>query len=111
MDKGLTIDEMFEGLMSGKQYVLKETLRRDWAGFQDGTLRYFVPGGFDEIHKEHSYDGTGKDYFCYDHYGSSAMTAERDNLEWILEAVFKTGTEDFTELNHHTILDVINEGR
>lgn len=108
MDKGLTLDDIYEGLMAGKQYVLKKTLRGDWQAFKNGTLRYYTPGGFNEIHKSHS---QGKDYFSYTHCGSSAVAAEKDNLEWLLETIFVCDPSDFTELNHYAILDVINEGR
>lgn len=108
MDKELTLDDIYEGLMKGQQYVLKEELRRDWRMFKNGTLRFFVPGGFDEIHLIHS---QGKDYFSYNHYGSSARTAEKDELEWIIEKIFKKKPSDFTVLDIHALMDVINEGR
>lgn len=108
MDENLTLNDIYEGLMEGKQYVLKNTLRSDWRMFRDGTLRFFVPGGFDEVHLTHS---QGKDYFSYNNYGSSAVTADKDELKWLLETIFKKDPSDFTELNHHAILDVINEER
>lgn len=108
MDKELTLNDIYEGLMAGKKYVLKRTLRSDWQAFMTGKLRYYVPGGFNEIHKTHSF---GEDYFSYTYYGSSAVTATKDNLKWLLETIFECDPSDFTELNHHAILDVINEGR
>lgn len=108
MDEALTLSDIYEGLMDGKQYMLKNGLKWEWNSFKDGTLRYFIPGGFDEIHKTHS---QGKDYFSFTSYGSSAVTATKDELKWLLETIFKAEPSDFTELNHHAIIDVINEGR
>ena len=106
MDKELTLDEMFTGLVNGKQYVLKNTLRSEWRLFQDGTLRYFVPGGGDTVYM----DDLG-DYIHYQHYGSSAIKVDKNELEWLLNTIFECKPSDFTELNHHALLDVINEGR
>ena len=108
MDKDLTLDDIYEGLMKGQQYILKDALRSDWQMFKKGTLRFFVPGGFDEIHLTHS---QGKDYFSYNHYGSSARTAEKDELKWIIETIFKKQPSDFTVLDIHALMGVINEGR
>lgn len=108
MDKDLTLDDIYEGLIDGKQYILKDTLKWEWKSFCDGTLRFFVPGGFDEIHLIHS---QGKDYFSYNHYGSSARTAERDELKWIIETIFEKKPSDFTVLDIHALMGVINEGR
>lgn len=106
MDKELTLSEMFSGLIQGKQYVLKDTLRSEWRLFKDGTLRFFVPGGGDTIYM----DDAGE-YLHYQHYGSSAIQVDIDELEWLLKTIFKCEPKDFTELDHHAILDVINEGR
>lgn len=104
MDKELTLDDIYEGLMKGQQYILKDTLRSDWRMFKDGTLRFFVPGGSNEMHLD-------EDYIAYTCHGSSAVTATKENLEWLLETIFKAEPSDFTELNHHAIMNVINEGR
>lgn len=105
MDESLTLDDMYKGLLvDGKQYILKDELRWQWKAFNNGTLRFFVPGGFNEIHL----DG---EYFSYNCHGSSAVTAAKDDLEWLLETIFEKNPSDFTELNHHAIIDVINEGR
>lgn len=104
MDKDLTLDDIYEGLIDGKQYILKNTLKWEWKAFCDGTLRFFVPGGFDEIHLE-------DEYACYNHHGSSAVTITKDNLKWLLETIFKSDPSDFTELDKYAIMDVINEGR
>lgn len=106
MDKELTLSEMFTGLVNGKQYVLKNTLKSDWRLFQDGTLRFYVPGGFDTIYM----DDFGE-YIHYNHHGSSAVEVTKDDLEWLLNTIFKCEPSDFTELNHHAILEIINEGR
>lgn len=106
MDEDLTFDEMYNGLKQGKQYILKDELRWQWRAFKDGTLRFFVPGGFNEIHLS----DFGK-YFAWTHSGSSANDATEDGLKFILETIFEKKPSDFTELNHHAIIDVINEGR
>ena len=107
MDKELTLDEMYKGLLEDKQYILKDELRWQWKSFCNGTLRFFVPGGFNEIHLS----GLGGEYFAYNHAGSSAVTATKDNLEWILETIFEAKPSNFTELDRYAITDVINEGR
>ena len=108
MDEQLTLAEMFKGLLDDKQYVLKETLRSDWRMFNDGTLRYFTPGGQNEIHLE---EGDNDVYFGYKHAGSSAVSVTKDDLEWLIKTIFKAEPSDFVELNQHTILEVINENR
>lgn len=108
MDKELTLDEMFMGLLSDKRYVLKSTLRSTYKLFKEGRLRFYTPGGSDEVHLVNGEDET---YFGYTHFGSSAVTAEKDQLEWLLKTIFKADPSDFTELNYYAILDVINEGR
>lgn len=104
MDKELTLNDIYEGLIDGKQYILKDTLKWEWKAFCDGTLRFFVPGGFDELHCD-------EEYIAYNHHGSSAVTATKDNLKWLLETIFKADPSDFTELDKYAITDVINEGR
>lgn len=103
MDTKLTLTEMFTGLLNGKQYVLKSTLMSEWHLFRDGDDRYFTPGGFDTIY----IDDFG-DFIHYNHHGSSASKVSKEELEWILKVIFKCKPSDFTELNHHAILDVIN---
>lgn len=106
MDDNLSYEDIFHGLIKGKQYVLKSALRSDYIMFQEGTLRFYVPGGFDEIHMTDD----GK-YFAWTHAGSSANDATMDGLRFIIDTIFSCKPSDFTELNHHAILDVINEGR
>ena len=106
MDKELTLDEMFTGLVNGKQYIMKNTLRSEWRMFNNGTLRFFVPGGGDTIYM----DDLGE-CFHYQHYGSSATKVDKDELKWLLDNIFKCTPDEFTELNHHALIDVINEGR
>lgn len=108
MYKELTLDEMYKGLLDDKVFVLKQSLLSDWRMFNAGTLRYFTPGGRNEIHLEMDDHDV---YFGYKHVGSSAVTARKDGLEWIIKTIFKSEPSDFVELNYHTLLDVINEGR
>lgn len=105
MDESLTLDEMYRGLLfDDKQYILKDELRWQWKSFQNGTLRFFVPGGFNEIHLD-------EDYIAYNCHGSSAVTATKENLEWLLETIFEAEPSDFTVLDTHALMGVINEGR
>lgn len=108
MEDNLTIDEMFHGLIDGKQYVLKDEMRLRWRSFNNGTLRYFTPGGSKEIHLE-EYDT--RDAIAYSCHGTSAVDVTKDDLEWLLKTIFKAEPSDFVEYNVHTVLDVINEGR
>lgn len=109
MEEELTIDDMYSGLMKGYKYVLKETLRGDWRAFQDGRLRYFVPGSFNSIVLDIEDDGTP--IFCWSHYGSSAEKATKEDLEWLLKVIFKSEPSEFVKLDIHAVTDVINEGR
>ena len=107
MDKELTLDEMYLGLLNDKRYALKNDLRSNYRLFKEGRLRYYTGGS----HEIHLVNGEHDAYFGYTHFGSSAVTAEKDQLEWLLKTIFKADPSDFAELNYDTIMDVINEGR
>lgn len=109
MEERLTIDHMYDGLMRGYKYVLKSTLRYNWEAFNEGRLRYFTPGSSDYIVLGDEKDGTP--IFMWGHYGSSANKATKNDLEWLLETIFKCESDDFTKLDIHALTDVINEGR
>lgn len=109
MEKELTIDEMFHGLIAGDEYVLKSTLRENWEAFNNGTLRYFIPGTSNYIVMDLDMDGTP--IFRWNHCGSSAEEATKEDLEWLLNTIFKRKPEDFVKLDIHAVTDVINEGR
>lgn len=106
MEKELTIDAMFTGLIKGDTYVLKKTLQNDWQSFKSGKFRYFVPGDFDSIYLSDDIDGTP--IFKWQHYGSSANKATKDNLKWLLETIFKRDASEFVKLDYDALLNVIN---
>lgn len=106
MDKELTYEDIFHGLIAGKQYVLKKTLQWQWKMFKNNDMRYFVPGTSDEIHMS-----AFGEYFAWTHYGSSANDATMDGLKFIIDTIFKADPSDFTEMSASALVDVINEGR
>lgn len=100
----MTVEELFHGLVEGKEYIMKNRLQAEWDSFQSGRLRFFVP-------QPNLYMDEDGDYFHWNHYGSSANEVSLDSLKFLLEKIFECGADDFVELDKNSVLDVINEGR
>lgn len=82
------VKQLYDGLNSGKQYILRRDLESKQRLFDSGELRYFVPTA-------NLYMADG--YIGWRHYGSSANKNTLNELQWVIDAIFK-GDDDFVDM-------------
>lgn len=71
------IDTIYKNLMEGKKY-----------GYVVKNVRYPY---FHETLGKHWCEP----FFCYSHYGSSAIKANKRELAWLIEVIFEMTPEEF----------------
>ena len=80
--------DLYIGLNDGKRYCLKKDFMLEARLYTEGEHRYFAP---------HVALSADPEYIRWSHYGSSANKNTIDDLQWILEYIFKCEADEFVE--------------
>lgn len=74
------IETIYDGLNSGKKYILRRNLELERKLYDSGEHKYFIP----EVNLyKHG------DYICWRHHGQSANRNTLKELEFVIDVIFK----------------------